>query len=148
MREVDENEENLFDIYISGMEMRPPALKTVTVEKLHNWLKNVKEIIDKLFDSQKEHLFKIRSSPQYVEKLIEALDQKRALESRYAKMKELAIEKRKEAQSSVQKSRQILDEMCAATKVLQKEIEAVISKKYGGRKVNIMGGINAALSAI
>ncbi|VBB26252.1 unnamed protein product [Acanthocheilonema viteae] len=145
MRREDETTESISDIYILGMEERPAALRKITVEKIDKWSMHVSQIINSLTDPQKAHLFRIRSSPQYVEKLMEILDQKRSLEERYRKMKDLMIEKQNEMQMSIVKAHETLDRICETSKILQKQIEEEISKMYKGRKVNIMGGINAAL---
>ncbi|MCP9264569.1 CDK5 regulatory subunit-associated protein [Dirofilaria immitis] len=141
----DETLESKSDIYILGMEERPAALRKITVEKIDKWLVHVNEIINKLTDSQKVHLFQMRSSPQYVKKLVEILEQKRSLEEHYKKMKAMMIDKQSEMRISIQKARETLNGICETSKVLQKEIEEEISKIYKGRKVNIMGGINAAM---
>nr|CRZ25206.1 Bm7301 [Brugia malayi] len=147
IRREDETIENVSDIYILGIEERPAALKKVTVEKIDKWSMHVSEIINKLIDTQKAILFRIRSSPQYVEKLVETLEQKRSLEGRYEKMRDLMIEKQSEMRISMQKAHETLNGICEASKLLQKGIEEEISKIYKGRKVNIMGGINVALMA-
>ncbi|EJW87904.1 hypothetical protein WUBG_01183 [Wuchereria bancrofti] len=157
IRREDETIESVSDIYILGIEERPEALKKVTVEKIDKWSMHVSEIINKLIDTQKANLFRIRSSPQYVEKLVETLEQKRSLEGRYEKMRDLMIEKQSEMRISMQKAHETLNGICEASKLLQKEasysffsnslIEEEISKIYKGRKVNIMGGINVALMA-
>ncbi|CAG9540944.1 unnamed protein product [Cercopithifilaria johnstoni] len=146
MRREDETAESMSDIYILGMEERPAALRKITVETIDKWLMHVSEIINRLTDSQKAHLFRIRSSPQYVEKLVETLDQKRSLEGRYQKMRDLMIEKQSEMRISMQKAHETFDGVCETSKILQKQIEEEISKLYKGRKVNIMGGTHAALT--
>ncbi|OZC07603.1 hypothetical protein X798_05398 [Onchocerca flexuosa] len=145
VRRKDEILESVSDIYILGMEERPASLRKITVEIIDKWLVHVNKIINRLTDTQKAHLFRIRSSPQYVEKLVETLEQKRSLEERYEKMKALMIEKQSEMRISIQKAHETLNGICETSKVLQKQIEEGISKIYKGRKVNIMGSINAAL---
>uniref|UniRef100_A0A0R3S3K6 CDK5 regulatory subunit-associated protein 3 n=1 Tax=Elaeophora elaphi TaxID=1147741 RepID=A0A0R3S3K6_9BILA len=145
IRREDEIAESVSDIYILGMEERPATLRKITVERIDKWSTYVSEIISKLTDTQKTHLFRIRSSPQYVEKLVESLEQKRSLEERYKKLRDLMIEKQSEMRVNMQKAHETLSGICETSKVLQKEIEEEISKMYKGRKVNIMGGINTVL---
>ncbi|EFO24571.1 HSF-27 protein [Loa loa] len=143
MRKEDETVESVSDIYILGLEERPAELRKITAGKIGEWSMHVKEIINRLTDTQRTHLFRIHSSPQYVEKLVESLEQKRSLEERYEKMRDFMIEKQKEMRINMQKTHKTLSGVVEASKVLQKEIEKEISKMYKGRKVNIMGGINA-----
>ncbi|VDM93928.1 unnamed protein product, partial [Onchocerca ochengi] len=121
IRRKDETVESMSDIYILGMEERPATLRKITVEKIDKWLAHVNEIMNRLIDTQKAHLFRIRSSPQYIEKLVETLEQKRSLEERYEKMKALMIEKQSEMRINMQKAYETLDGICQASKVLQKE---------------------------
>lgn len=146
-RRSDEMRESASDIYISGMEERPADIRAVEVSQMDAWIKHIREIIAKLSDPHKALLFKIRSSPQYVEKLVENLEQKRSLEGRYERMRTLMIERIAEAREAAAKAQIDLKHVSDATRVLQKQIEEEISKKYKGRTVNIMGGINAALMA-
>uniref|UniRef100_A0A915BV85 CDK5RAP3-like protein n=2 Tax=Parascaris univalens TaxID=6257 RepID=A0A915BV85_PARUN len=146
-RRSDEMRESASDIYISGMEERPAHIRAVEVSQMGAWIMHIREIITKLSDPHKALLFKIRSSPQYVEKLVEKLEQKRSLEGRYERMRKLMIERIAEAQEAAAKAQTDLKHVSDSTRVLQKQIEEEISKKYKGRTVNIMGGINAALMA-
>uniref|UniRef100_A0A1I8EMG1 CDK5 regulatory subunit-associated protein 3 n=1 Tax=Wuchereria bancrofti TaxID=6293 RepID=A0A1I8EMG1_WUCBA len=130
IRREDETIESVSDIYILGIEERPEALKKVTVEKIDKWSMHVSEIINKLIDTQKANLFRIRSSPhhvdlRYVEKLVETLEQKRSLEGRYEKMRDLMIEKQSEMRISMQKAHETLNGICEASKLLKKK-----SQKY------------------
>ncbi|VDM80276.1 unnamed protein product [Strongylus vulgaris] len=56
------------------------------------------------------------------------------------------VEKQTEAQEQIAKAGQELQTVVTSTKELQKQLEEEISKKYDGRRVNIMGGITAALA--
>ncbi|VDK76914.1 unnamed protein product [Litomosoides sigmodontis] len=145
MRREDEIAESVSDIYILGMEERPAMLGKITVERINKWSSLVSEIINRLTDTQKIHLFRIRSSSEYVEKLVETLDQKRSLVERYRQMMSLMVEKQSEMRISMQKAHETLSGICKTSKILQNEIEEEISKIYKGRKVNIMGGVNAVL---
>lgn len=146
-RKMDETSESSSDIYILGMEQRPDNIKNVSVTEIDWWLKQINGILGKLQDPQKAHLLKIRSEPHYVEILVQSLEQKRSFESRYERLHQLMIEKQNEARSAAQKAQSELTQVSEATRILQKQIEEEISKKYKGRTVNIMGGINAALKA-
>ncbi|CAJ0589305.1 unnamed protein product [Cylicocyclus nassatus] len=147
MRKEDEERETSSDMFIRGFEKRPADVGKVTLAQLGDWISKINLILSQLSDQQKIHLFRIRSSPQFVEKLVEEIEAKRGLESRYKKMAALMVEKQKEAQEQTAKAGQELQTVIASTKQLQKQLEEEISKKYDGRRVNIMGGITAALAS-
>ncbi|VDN23694.1 unnamed protein product [Cylicostephanus goldi] len=153
MRKEDEERETSSDMFIRGFEKRPAEVGKVSLAQLGDWISKINSILSQLSDQQKIHLFRIRSSPQYVslegafvEKLVEEIEAKRGLEGRYKKMAALMVEKQKEAQEQTAKAGQELQTVIASTKQLQKKLEEEISKKYDGRRVNIMGGITAALA--
>ncbi|PIO53495.1 hypothetical protein TELCIR_25169 [Teladorsagia circumcincta] len=57
------------------------------------------------------------------------------------------VEKQNEAREQAAKAGQALQTLVTSTKLLQKQLEEDISKKYDGRRVNIMGGIVAAVAS-
>ncbi|VDL79121.1 unnamed protein product [Nippostrongylus brasiliensis] len=146
MRKGDEERDTSSDVFIRGFEKRPAEISKVTTAQMGEWITAVKAIIGQLSDQQKIHLFRIRTSPQYVEKLVEEIEAKKGLEARYKKMQNLMVEKQSEAQEQAAKAGQALQTLVSSTKTLQKQLEEEISKKYDGRRVNIMGGITAALA--
>ncbi|RCN37098.1 hypothetical protein ANCCAN_17029 [Ancylostoma caninum] len=146
MRKEDEERDTSSDMFIRGFEKRPAEISKVSSTQLTEWINKIKSILDQLSDQQKKHLFRIRSSPQFVEKLVDEIEVKKGLEGRYKKMAALMVEKQKEAQEQTVKAGQELQSVVTSTKQLQKQLEEEISKKYDGRRVNIMGGITAALA--
>ncbi|GMT11135.1 hypothetical protein PFISCL1PPCAC_2432, partial [Pristionchus fissidentatus] len=144
-RALDEETEGSADIFILGSEVRPEKIRSITVSQLKEWNAQTSSILSELNNPQKIHLFKIRTSPQYVETLVEELMGKRDLEGRYEKMAKLMEEKQKKEQENLRETRNQLNLTIDNTKRLKKEVEAEISKKYKGRQVNIMGGIHQAL---
>lgn len=80
-----------------------------------------------------------------MEQVVEELEKKRDMEHRYKRLQTLMTENQETARQSVTKSNVELKTIVESTRVLQKQIEAEISKKYNGRRVNLMGGINQAL---
>ncbi|KAJ1345764.1 hypothetical protein KIN20_000371 [Parelaphostrongylus tenuis] len=147
MRKEDEERETSSDIFIQGFEKRPAEISKVSSSKLDSWISQVRAVLDQLRDPQKNYLVQIRSSPQYVEKLVEEIESKRELEGRYKKMQALMIEKQDEARKQITKVSQELQAVQNSTRTLQKQLEKDISMKYDGRKVNIVGGITAALAS-
>ncbi|KAK5984841.1 CDK5 regulatory subunit-associated protein 3 [Trichostrongylus colubriformis] len=147
MRNEDEKRDASSDVFIRGFEKRPTEISKVSPPQIGEWISQVKAIIDQLSDQQKIHLFRIRTSPQYVEHLVEEIEAKKGLEARYKRMQSLMVEKQNEAREQTAKAGQALQTLVTSTKLLQKQLEEEISKKYDGRRVNIMGGITAAIAA-
>lgn len=147
MRKEDEERDTSSDVFIRGFEKRPATINKVTSSQIGEWISQINSILDQLSDQQKIHLFRIRTSPQYVEKLVEEIEAKKGLEARYKRMQALMVEKQIEARDQTAKAGQTLQELVTSTKLLQKQLEEEISKKYDGRRVNIMGGITAALAS-
>lgn len=57
-------------------------------------------------------------------------------------------EKQEAARVAVSNTNAELKKIVESTRVLQKQVEGEISKKYNGRRVNLMGGINQALVGV
>ncbi|KAK6014500.1 hypothetical protein OSTOST_20118, partial [Ostertagia ostertagi] len=146
MRNEDEKRDTSSDVFIRGFEKRPVEISKVSPPQIGEWISQIKSIVDQLSDQQKIHLFRIRTSPQYVEQLVEEIEVKKGLEARYKKMQSLMVEKQNEAREQAAKAGQTLQTLVTSTKLLQKQLEEDISKKYDGRRVNIMGGITAAVA--
>ncbi|GMR59348.1 hypothetical protein PMAYCL1PPCAC_29543, partial [Pristionchus mayeri] len=145
---LDEESEGAADIFILGSEVRPEQIRNVTVSQVKEWNVLATSILAQLDNPQKIHLFKIRTSPQYVETLVEELIGKRDLEGRYERMAKLMEEKQQKEQETLRETRNQLNLTIENTKKLKKEVEEEISKKYKGRQVKIMGGINQALVSV
>ncbi|CAI5451205.1 unnamed protein product [Caenorhabditis angaria] len=148
MRLEDETRDTSADALIRGAEKRPETIAKVTDKNLKEWISQIEKIITKLNNSQKKHLYKIRGSPQYVEQVVEDLEKKRDLEARYKRLQKLMLDKQEEARNVVAKTNEELKQVVESTRQLQKQVEAEISKKYNGRRVNLMGGINQALAGV
>ncbi|CAB3396694.1 unnamed protein product [Caenorhabditis bovis] len=148
MRLEDETRETGADVLIRGAEKRPADISKITDKDLKVWIKQVEDIQAKLNNSQKVHLFKIRGSPQYVEQVVESLEKKRDMEGRYKRLQKLMIDKQEEARGILTKANEELKQIVESTRQLQKQVEGEISKKYNGRRVNLMGGIKQALSGV
>ena len=97
-------------------------------------------IVSTLTAGKLHHLQLIRSSPSYVDRLVEGLRRKLSLVDRMEFENKAVGKRREEAigeQALVQRK---LDLIKAKTRELQLDIEADVSKRYKGRPVNIMGG--------
>ena len=104
---------------------------------------SVQSVIDRLTEGKIHHLQLIRTSPKYVERLVDGLKHKLALESKAEAARTSAIERRESAIEEQGRVQKTLERLRAKTKELQKEIEEDVSKRYKNRPVNIMGGIQS-----
>ncbi|CAI2352457.1 unnamed protein product [Caenorhabditis sp. 36 PRJEB53466] len=144
----DETSETNADVLIRGAEKRPEIISSVNEKDMKNWIEVIEKILSEFNNSQKVHLFKIRGCPQYVEHVVEELEKKRDLNTRYKRLQNLMTEKQDAARLAVSKSTDELKIIVESTRVLQKQVENEISAKYNGRRVNLMGGINQALVGV
>ena len=102
-------------------------------------LVNVRALISQLCTGQLHHLQLVRSSPKYVDRLVENLKQKLRLVERCESMNMELAKKRDSAFKDQAEAQIKLKVMTSKTKVLQRNIEDDISKRYKNRKVNIQG---------
>ncbi|KAL3836336.1 hypothetical protein ACJMK2_021769 [Sinanodonta woodiana] len=111
-------------------------------ESVEVMLTLVKDIIDQLTSVKIQHLMLIRNSPRYVDRLKESLQQTLKLADKMVLYEKEMILKSKEASNEEGQLQPRLDLLRQQTKEMQKQMEEEISKKYKGRRVNIMGEIN------
>jgi len=115
----------------------------MTAGQVTEALSHTKHIIGQLSTGKLHHLQLVRGSPKYVDRLVGDLKQKlRLVERTKSGISELAS-KRESAVAEESQMQSEIKKMAEKTKVLQKEIEADLSKRYKGRKVNIMGGVQS-----
>ncbi|KAK3926479.1 CDK5 regulatory subunit-associated protein 3 [Frankliniella fusca] len=117
-------------------------LQVQTTDSVQKMLSTVQTMIVKINDPTLYHLHNIRHSPRYVDNLAVTLKQKLSLVDKSIAMQSRVREKRAEHGEMARDLRPKLDLVISKTKELQSQIEEDISKKYKGRPVNIMGGIN------
>ncbi|GFT60099.1 hypothetical protein NPIL_313531 [Nephila pilipes] len=121
----------------------PEILQMQSTDVLKQMLNSTKSLSSQLMTTKLKHLYLIKSSPRYVDRLVESLKSKletaekmidcqKAVKLKYheAVLEEKALEP---------KIKIIVDK----TKILLSEVEQDISKRYKNRKVNIMGGLSA-----
>lgn len=112
-------------------------------DKYSGHMSDIASIVSTLTAGQLHHLQLIRSSPSYVDRLVEGLKRKLTLVDRM-ELDNMAVgERREEAigeQAVVQRK---LDLIKGKTRELQSDIEADISKRYKNRPVNVMGGVQS-----
>ncbi|KAI8767290.1 CDK5 regulatory subunit-associated protein 3 [Biomphalaria glabrata] len=114
----------------------------MNVNKVTEMLSKVKDIIDKLTSVQLQHLLLIRDSPRYVDRLKDSLKHKLTLADKMMLSEKEMVATRNEAIQEEKELEPQLDQLKKQTKLLKKQLENEISKKYNDRKVNIIGEIN------
>ncbi|CAG5131829.1 unnamed protein product [Candidula unifasciata] len=112
-------------------------LKTVTA-----MLTKVKDILDQMTSVRMEHLMLIRDSPRYVDRLRDSLRQKLVLADKMVLSEKEMAGTRLEAIEEEKELEPQLEILRKQTKIIKKQLEEEISKKYNERKVNIVGEIN------
>ncbi|CAD5232338.1 unnamed protein product [Bursaphelenchus xylophilus] len=132
-------------VYISSLMSKPKEIESVTLEQLQKWKKSLEEFQKKLTDPLTRHLAKIRSSPGYVEDLVNQLDQKKKHEGKYKQIERLSKEKQAELVEQISRDSETMESLCESARELQSQIEDAISELYKGREVNIVGEISAVL---
>uniref|UniRef100_A0AC35TQH1 CDK5RAP3-like protein n=1 Tax=Rhabditophanes sp. KR3021 TaxID=114890 RepID=A0AC35TQH1_9BILA len=145
MRLADENFESPADLLIGGLGDEP-LLKKMTISDLKMYKEKVGTLMVKMTDEQKANLFKIKSSPHYVNVLVEGLEEKRGLEGKMLRLKELMEKKIESGIEKASLSKLELESMQTEIKYLKTHLEGTISKLYENRQINIMGAVNTALA--
>ncbi|XP_028724879.1 CDK5 regulatory subunit-associated protein 3 isoform X1 [Peromyscus leucopus] len=124
---------------VSQFQLAPAILQGQTKEKMLSLVSTLQDLIGRLTSLRMQHLFMILASPRYVDRVTEFLQQKLKQSQLLALKKELMVEKQQEALQEQAALEPKLDLLLEKTRELQKLIEADISKRYGGRPVNLMG---------
>lgn len=124
---------------VSQFQLAPATLQGQTREKMVAMASTPRELIGRLTSLQMQHLFMILASPRYVDRVTEFLLQKLKQSQLLALKKELMVQKQQEALQEQAALEPKLDLLLEKTRELQTLIEADISKRYGGRPVNLLG---------
>uniref|UniRef100_A0A493SUC2 CDK5 regulatory subunit associated protein 3 n=1 Tax=Anas platyrhynchos platyrhynchos TaxID=8840 RepID=A0A493SUC2_ANAPP len=134
-----EMEEEADVLAASQFQLAPPALQGQSSPRVASLLAGTRALLGQLGTRRMQHLFTILASPRYVDRVSELLQQKlRQAELLLAKREALG-QKRQEALAEQGNLEPKLDRLLDTTRELQRLIEADISKRYGGRPVNLMG---------
>ncbi|XP_004591166.2 CDK5 regulatory subunit-associated protein 3 [Ochotona princeps] len=124
---------------MSQFQLAPAILQGQTKEQMVTMVATLQDLIGRLTNLRMQHLFMILASPRYVDRVTEFLQQKLKQSQLLALKKELMVQRQQEALQEQAALEPKLDLLLEKTKELQKLIEADISKRYGGRPVNLMG---------
>lgn len=120
----------------------PTILQMQSVESLTSMNDCVVVALNELLNKRTQHLHNIKHSARYVDLFTASLKQKLNAVQRIKDSKVVLEEKIGDAQVEIKKLQPIINTIMQNTKLLQKQIEEDISKKYKGRLVNIIGGVN------
>ena len=112
-------------------------------DKYSKHMSDISSIVSTLTAGKLHHLQLIRSSPSYVDRLVEGLKRKLTLVDRMEFDNKAVGDRREEAIGEQAVMQRKLDLIKSKTKELQSEIEADISGRYKNRPVNVMGGIQS-----
>ncbi|XP_018335981.1 CDK5 regulatory subunit-associated protein 3 [Agrilus planipennis] len=134
------SESSLFSI--SQMPDAPTILLMQTVETVTAIHDNVQIALNEINNKRLQHLHNIKHSPKYLDMLTSTLKQKLSIVERLQQKKKCLEDQIVASQAEIKKIKPILNTIISNTKVLQKQIEEEISKKYKGRPVHIVGGVN------
>lgn len=134
------NESDLLSV--SQMQEASNILQMQTFESITAVHDLVQVALNEFIDKRSQHLHNIKHSPKYVDILTESLKQKLEVVERMKARKAVLEDKIKEARNEIRSILPTIDVIIEKSKILQKQIENDISKKYKGRPVNIVGGIN------
>ncbi|KAM6107832.1 LOW QUALITY PROTEIN: CDK5 regulatory subunit-associated protein 3 [Pterocles gutturalis] len=134
-----EMEEEADVVAVSQFQLAPAVLQGQTSAHVGSLLASTRALLGQLATRSMQHLFMILASPRYVDRVSELLRQKLKQAELLLAKREAMSQKRLEALAEQGALEPKLDRLLEKTKELQKLIEADISKRYGGRPVNLMG---------
>ncbi|KAG8190596.1 hypothetical protein JTE90_017861 [Oedothorax gibbosus] len=121
----------------------PPVLQMQSIESLREMLSSVKTISSQLMTTKLKHLYLIKSSPRYVDRLVDSLKSKLETAERMVECQKAVKVKFHEAMDEQRSLEPKIELIVGKTKVLLSQVEKDISKRYKNRPVNIMGGMSA-----
>ncbi|XP_068274864.1 CDK5 regulatory subunit-associated protein 3 isoform X2 [Nyctibius grandis] len=134
-----EMEEEADIVAVSQFQLAPAVLQGQTSARVGSLLATTRALLGQLCARSMQHLFMILASPRYVERVSELLRQKLKQAELLLAKGEATRRQRQEALAEQGALEPKLHRLLERTKELQKLIEADVSKRYGGRPVNLMG---------
>eukprot|EP00118_Oscarella_pearsei_P006206 m.28202 g.28202 ORF g.28202 m.28202 type:complete len:524 (+) comp30600_c0_seq4:65-1636(+) len=105
--------------------------------------RKVTAALNQLTSPRTQHLFMIKSSQRYIDRLAESLLHKLTLANKMEQSHKAAIERAATAAQEQSTLEPKLNVLKTNTRHLQKQVEESLSKRYNSRIVNIMGEINS-----
>lgn len=120
----------------------PACIQMQTIESLQDMLRDVSSILQDLTSIKMQNLYLIKSSPRYVDRIADSLEQKLKVSENLLSQITALQNRYNEAVKNQAESEPKLALIVKRTKELKAQIEKEISSRYKDRKVNIMGEIN------
>lgn len=134
------NESDLLSM--SQMQEASSILQMQSLETVTSMNDCVSLALNEFMNKRTQHLHNVKHSPKYVDMLTASLKQKLDAVERMKARKKLLEEKIRDAREEIKNILPVINTTVEKTKLLQKQVEEEISKKYKGRQVNIVGGVN------
>lgn len=120
----------------------PTIIQMQTLESITCMADCVQVALNELINKRTQHLHNVKHSSKYVDILTASLKQKLSVVERMQASKKILEEKIKVVRDEWRQLGPIIENIIENTRVLQKDIEDDLSKKYKGRKVHLTGGVN------
>lgn len=121
----------------------PSALQIQSVGKLNEMQKEVRMLIAQLMTTKLKHLYLIKGSSRYVDRLVDSLKSKLETAERMSECQKAVKVKYQETIEEQRLLEPKINLIVEKTKVLLSQMEEDISKRYKNRPVNIMGGLSS-----
>ncbi|NWT56316.1 CK5P3 protein, partial [Erythrocercus mccallii] len=126
-------------VAMSQLQLAPALLQGQSGPRLRQQLQTARELLGQLCSRSLQHLCMIQASPRYVERVSALLRQKLLQAELLLAKREALARRRREARAEQAALEPKLQRLQENMRELQRLIEADISKRYGGRPVNLMG---------
>ncbi|XP_048174535.1 CDK5 regulatory subunit-associated protein 3 isoform X4 [Corvus hawaiiensis] len=126
-------------VAMSQLQLAPAVLQGQSGDRVRAQLATARELLAQLCSRSVQHLCMILASPRYVERVTALLRQKLHQAELLLAKRDALAQKRREALAEQAALEPKLQRLQEKTRELQKLIEADISRRYGGRPVNLMG---------
>ncbi|TRZ08877.1 hypothetical protein HGM15179_018233 [Zosterops borbonicus] len=126
-------------VAMSQLQLAPALLQGQSGPRVRAQLATARELLAQLCSRSVQHLCMILASPRYVERVTALLRQKLLQAELLVAKRDTLAQKRHQALAEQAALEPKLQQLQDRIKELQKLIEADISKRYGGRPVNLMG---------
>ncbi|WIA38653.1 hypothetical protein OEZ86_001962 [Tetradesmus obliquus] len=108
----------------------------------------VEALLAALNDEKLRQLLMISSSSRYMERLQGSLQRKAGQEARMLAAAAETQARKQESRATLVGLQPKLAEIVSQTRSVKKAVEASLAKQFAGRRVNVLGEINNALTAV
>lgn len=130
------------DLLLMNQLDAPAILQMQSQESVTALSDYVAVVLNELINKRAQQLHNIKHSSKYVDILTNSLKHKLEIVQRMQTSKNLLEDKIKEHKDEIRAIEPVIKKVIEKTKILQKEMQEDLSKKYKGRVVNIIGGVN------